>query len=69
MAAPLFVRPSNQVVLTDIVLTAMMCLSLVVLTGYAGHVRSVSSRSSGSAPPPADGSTSSACRTYRPPRS
>jgi ABC-type branched-subunit amino acid transport system ATPase component/ABC-type branched-subunit amino acid transport system permease subunit len=38
VAAPLFVRPSNQVVLTDIVLTAMMCLSLVVLTGYAGHV-------------------------------
>ncbi len=25
-------------VLTNIVLTAMMCLSLVVLTGYAGHV-------------------------------
>ena len=38
IAAPLFVRPSNQVVLTQIVLTAMMCLSLVVLTGYAGHV-------------------------------
>jgi ABC-type branched-subunit amino acid transport system ATPase component/branched-subunit amino acid ABC-type transport system permease component len=38
VGAPLFVRPSNQVVLTDIVLTAMMCLSLVVLTGYAGHV-------------------------------
>jgi ABC-type branched-subunit amino acid transport system ATPase component/ABC-type branched-subunit amino acid transport system permease subunit len=38
IAAPLFARPSNQVVLTNIVLTAMMCLSLVVLTGYAGHV-------------------------------
>ena len=38
VVAPLLVRPSNQVVLTDIVLTAMMCLSLVVLTGYAGHV-------------------------------
>ena len=36
--APLAVRPSNQVVLTNIVLTAMMCMSLVVLTGYAGHV-------------------------------
>src|SRR3954447_15442473 len=38
VVAPTLVRPSNQVVLTDIVLTAMMCLSLVVLTGYAGHV-------------------------------
>ncbi len=38
VVVPLFVRPSNQIVLTDIVLTTMMCLSLVVLTGYAGHV-------------------------------
>ena len=36
--APLVVRPANQVALSNIVLTAMMCLSLVVLTGYAGNV-------------------------------
>jgi ABC-type branched-subunit amino acid transport system ATPase component/ABC-type branched-subunit amino acid transport system permease subunit len=36
--APLGVRPANQVTLTMIVLTALMGLSLVVLTGYAGHV-------------------------------
>jgi ABC-type branched-subunit amino acid transport system ATPase component/ABC-type branched-subunit amino acid transport system permease subunit len=36
--APLAVRPANQVTLTTIVLTALMGLSLVVLTGYAGHV-------------------------------
>ncbi|HEY5874289.1 MAG TPA: branched-chain amino acid ABC transporter permease/ATP-binding protein [Ilumatobacteraceae bacterium] len=36
--APLAVRPANQVSLSNIVLTAMMCLSLVVLTGYAGNV-------------------------------
>ncbi|HWM22596.1 MAG TPA: branched-chain amino acid ABC transporter permease/ATP-binding protein [Ilumatobacteraceae bacterium] len=36
--APLSVRPSSQVTLTTIVLTALMGLSLVVLTGYAGHV-------------------------------
>jgi ABC-type branched-subunit amino acid transport system ATPase component/ABC-type branched-subunit amino acid transport system permease subunit len=38
ITAPVIVRPSAQVTLSTIVLTAMMCLSLVVLTGYAGHV-------------------------------
>jgi ABC-type branched-subunit amino acid transport system ATPase component/ABC-type branched-subunit amino acid transport system permease subunit len=38
VAAPLAVRPSSQVTLTTIVLTALMGLSLVVLTGYAGQV-------------------------------
>ncbi len=36
--APLAVKPSLQVTLTSIVLTALIALSLVVLTGYAGHV-------------------------------
>ena len=36
--APLAVKPSLQVTLTTIVLTAMVALSLVVLTGFAGHV-------------------------------
>jgi ABC-type branched-subunit amino acid transport system ATPase component/branched-subunit amino acid ABC-type transport system permease component len=36
--APFAVRPADQISLSNVVLTAMMCLSLVVLTGYAGHV-------------------------------
>ena len=36
--APFAVRPSLQVALTTIVLTALIGLSLVVLTGFAGHV-------------------------------
>jgi ABC-type branched-subunit amino acid transport system ATPase component/ABC-type branched-subunit amino acid transport system permease subunit len=38
VAAPLAVSAPDQVSLTNITLTAMMCLSLVVLTGYAGNV-------------------------------
>jgi ABC-type branched-subunit amino acid transport system ATPase component/ABC-type branched-subunit amino acid transport system permease subunit len=36
--APLAVKPSLQVTLTTIVLTALVAVSLVVLTGFAGHV-------------------------------
>ena len=36
--APFAVRPSLQVTLTTIVLIALVALSLVVLTGFAGHV-------------------------------
>jgi branched-subunit amino acid ABC-type transport system permease component len=36
--APFAVRPADQISLSNVVLTAIMCLSLVVLTGYAGHV-------------------------------
>jgi ABC-type branched-subunit amino acid transport system ATPase component/ABC-type branched-subunit amino acid transport system permease subunit len=38
VVAPLAVKPSLQVTLSTIVLTALVGLSLVVLTGYAGHV-------------------------------
>lgn len=38
VAAPLATRSANQVTLSNIVLAAMMSLSLVVLTGYAGNV-------------------------------
>ncbi|MGE3590254.1 MAG: ATP-binding cassette domain-containing protein [Ilumatobacteraceae bacterium] len=38
VVAPFAVAPQDQVSLSSITLTAMMCLSLVVLTGYAGNV-------------------------------
>jgi ABC-type branched-subunit amino acid transport system ATPase component/branched-subunit amino acid ABC-type transport system permease component len=37
-ASPLVVPAADHSALTSVVLTAMMCLSLVVLTGYAGNV-------------------------------